>query len=115
MENSILLTIKRMLGLEKDYTPFDTELVGHINSAIMVAHQLGIGSYNFAITGENETWQDWLGNRSEKLSAIQHYIYMRTKLSWDPPANSFAVSSLQNQIDEMTWRLNVQAEDEWLL
>ena len=115
MDDSILVTIKGMLGLEKDYTPFDAELVGHINSAIMVAHQLGIGSYNFTITGEGETWQDWLGSRLEKLSAVKHYIYMLVRLSWDPPANSFAVSSLQKQIDEMTWRLNVQAEDEWLL
>lgn len=111
MENSILLTIKSMLGLEKDYTPFDEELVWHINSAIMVAHQLGIGNYNFAITGSSETWQDWLGDSADRISAIQHYIYMQTKLSWDPPANSFVVSALQKQIDEMTWRLNIQAED----
>lgn len=111
MDDSILTTIKGMLGLEKDYTPFDAELVGHINSAIMTAHQLGIGKYNFMITGKDDTWADWLGDSLQRYPAIQHYIYMLTKLSWDPPANSFAVSSLQKQIDEMTWRLNVQAED----
>lgn len=110
MEDSILLTIKAMLGLERDYTPFDAELIWHINSAIMAAHQLGIGCNNFEITSQDETWSDWLGEGPEKYSGIQHYIYMRTKLSWDPPANSFVVNSLEKQIDEMTWRLNVQAE-----
>lgn len=110
MDDSILLIIKGMLGLAQDYTPFDAELVGHINSAIMAAHQLGIGKNDFEITGADETWRDWLGERPEKFPAIRHYIYMRTKLSWDPPANSFVVNSLQKQIDEMTWRLNVQAE-----
>lgn len=110
MDESILITIKKMLGLGEDYTPFDEDLVGHINSAIMAAHQLGIGQNDFLITGSDETWTDWLGTRPEKFPAIRHYIYMRTKISWDPPANSFAVSSLQKQIDEMTWRLNVQAE-----
>lgn len=110
MEDSILMVIKQMLGLARDYTPFDEELVGHINSAIMAAHQLGIGQNDFQITGANETWADWLGDRPEKFPAIRHYIYMRTKLSWDPPANSFVVNSLQKQIDELTWRLNVQAE-----
>lgn len=109
-DDSILLSIKSMLGLSKDYTPFDAELVGHINSAIMVAHQLGIGSNDFMITGSYETWQDWLGDDLARLPAIRHYIYMRTKLSWDPQANAFLVTSLEKQIEEMTWRLNVQAE-----
>lgn len=110
MENSILATIKVMLGLMADYTPFDAELVGHINSSIMVAHQLGIGENDFHITGNNETWSDWLGDQVDKLPAISQYIYMRVRLSWDPPANSFVVNSLEKQIDELGWRLNVQAE-----
>ena len=110
MEDSILLIIKQMLGLEKDYTPFDAELVGHINAAIMTAHQLGIGKNDFEITGSEETWHDWLGERPEKFPSIRHYVYMLTKQSWDPPTNSFAVESLQKRINEMAWRLNVQAE-----
>lgn len=110
MDKSILLIIKGMLGLAKDYTPFDEELVGHINSAIAVAHQLGFGKNDFVITGPNETWTDWLGERPEKFPGLRHYIYMRTKLSFDPPSNSFAVAALEKQIEEMGWRLNVQAE-----
>lgn len=110
MEDSILQVIKAMLGLKKDYTPFDEELVGHINSAIMSAHQLGIGKNDFQITGPDETWSDWLGERPERFPSIRHYIYMKTKLSFDPPSNSFVVNSIEKQIDEAAWRLNVQAE-----
>lgn len=111
MDESILQSIKSMLGLKADYTPFDKELVGHINSAIMVAHQLGVGKDGFLITGSDETWSDWLDDREDLLAEVPHYIYLRTRLSFDTQSNSFVVSSLEKQIDEMTWRLNVQAEE----
>lgn len=110
MEESILLTVKRMLGLVADYTPFDAELIGHINSAIMAAHQLGVGLNDFWITGQMETWGDWLGEQFTQLPGVEQYIYMRVRLVFDPPTNSFVVNSLEKQIDELTWRLNVQAE-----
>lgn len=109
--DSILITIKQMLGLAEDYTPFDEELPMHINSAIMVANQLGIGKDRFIITGSNETWSDWLSeSEMNRLGSIQHYIYLRVRLTFDPPANSFVVNSIEKQLDELTWRLNVQAE-----
>lgn len=109
--DSILQTIKQMLGLSEDYTAFDKELPLYINSAIMAAHQLGVGQKDFAITGPDETWSDWLGETASSLSAIQSYIYMKVRLAFDPPANSFVVNSFEKQLDELTWRLNVQAEN----
>lgn len=109
--DSILYTIKQLLGLAEDYTPFDKELPIHINSAIMAAHQLGVGKEGFYITGADEIWSDWLNERELKeLGSIQQYIYMRVRLVWDPPANSFVVNALEKQLDETAWRLNVQAE-----
>lgn len=110
MSDSILVSVKKMLGLEEDYTPFDDELTGHINSAIMAAHQIGIGKPDFMITGASETWEDWLGEEASHYASIRHYIYLKTKISWDPPANSFIATAIEKQIDESTWRLNVQAE-----
>lgn len=110
MDDSILLTIKQMLGLGANYDAFDAELPFHINSAMMVANQLGIGRSNYLVTGYDQTWTGWLGTEVSNLGAIQQYIYMRVRLTWDPPANSFVVNSLEKQIDELTWRLNVQAE-----
>ena len=109
MNESILSTIKRMLGISDEDDVFDFELRMHINSAIMAACQLGVGRKNFEITGYDEVWSDWL-DANTGLSAIQQYIYIRVRLAWDPPANSFVVNSFEKQLDEMTWRLNVQAE-----
>lgn len=109
--DSILNTVKKMLGLSADYDAFDTDVIMCINSALMVANQLGLGPEDgFAITGPDETWEDFLGENKRMLEAFQQYVYMRVKLTFDPPANSFVVSSLEKQVDELTWRLNVQAE-----
>lgn len=44
MEESILLTIKRMLGIEDpSYEVYDQDLIVYINSAFMLLNQLGIG------------------------------------------------------------------------
>lgn len=110
MDASILNTIKKMLGLEADYTPFDTDIMIHINSALMVLRQLGVGpDSGFAITGPNETWSDFIGT-DQTLEALKAYIYLRVKSVFDPPQSSVAMEAMQNQIDEYTWRLNVAVD-----
>lgn len=109
MHESILTTIKKMLGIPESDDAFDTDVIVSINSAIMTANQLGVGVEGFMITGLNETWDEFIGS-SPHLEAVKHYIYMCVRLAFDPPANSFVVSSLEKQRDELTWRLNVQAE-----
>ena len=106
---SILVTIKKLLGLAEDYDVFDTDLVTLINGAILAANQIGVGKEGFTITGQTETWEDFAGNIAQ-LDAVKQYIYMRVRLVFDPPANSFLVNAIEKQLDEMTWRLNVQAE-----
>lgn len=110
MEESILLCIKKMLGLEVDYNAFDTDVIVFINGAILAANQIGVGAEGFVITGNDETWSDFLGDDYPQLEAVKQYIYMRVRLGFDPPANSFVVTSMEKQLDEMTWRLNVRAE-----
>lgn len=109
MDESILLTIKKMLGIAGDDTAFDTDVIVCINSAIMTANQLGVGDDGFVITGPDETWEDFVGS-NKNLESIKLYIYIGVRLAFDPPANSFVVNSLEKQRDELTWRLNVQAE-----
>ena len=109
MDDSILLTIKKMLGIAEDDTAFDTDVIVCINSAIMTANQIGIGTDGFIVTDSNETWGEFIGNDS-RLEAVKLYIYLSVRLAFDPPANSFVVSSFEKQRDELTWRLNVHAE-----
>lgn len=106
---SILLTIKKMLGLMEEHTAFDMDIVVDINATFLTLNQLGIGpDYPYAITGASETWSDFLGDQEKFLAGVQTYIYMRVRLMFDPPSNSFLVDSMQKQIQEFEWRFTVQ-------
>ena len=112
MDKSILNTIKRMLGLEPDYTPFDTEILIHINSVFMVLQQLGVGPKDgFSITGPDEVWSDYISD-TKNLEALKSYIYLRVKTVFDPPQSGTAMEAMKQQIDEYTWRLNVAVDPE---
>lgn len=112
IQSSILYTIKKMLGLDPDYDAFDVDIVVLINSAFMTLSQLGVGpSSGYQINGSDETWSDFLGEDENKLSAVKSYIYLKTRLVFDPPGNSFVVSSIESHIKELEWRLNVRTEE----
>ena len=97
MNDSILITIKKMLGLSMDYTPFDADIIVHINSAIMTLTQMGVGpKYGFEVVDNDETWGDFLTN-GVKLSAAKTYIYLQVKMLFDPPTNSFVMDSMKKQ------------------
>lgn len=109
--DSILESIKKLLGIDSEYTVFDTDIIIHINSAFMILNQLGVGPKEvFEITGKDETWDSFLGDRLIDLSAVKSYIYLKVRSMFDPPTNSFAVDAMDRQIKEYEWRLNVQAE-----
>ena len=112
MEYSILNTIKKMLGLDANYTAFDTDIIIHINSALMTLTQLGVGSPSgFSITSSLATWQDFIGTATD-LEAIKSFIYLKTRLAFDPPATSFVLEAIKAMINEYEWRINVQVDTE---
>ena len=108
---SILKSIKDMLGPEVDNDDFDTELIMHINSVIMGLTQMGLGpSEGFETEDETSTWQDFLPN-VKKFSAVKTYIYMKVKLIFDSSTMSSAlIEAFNRQIAEFEWRLNHAAE-----
>lgn len=109
-DNSILLTIKKMLGLTKDYDVFDQEIMVHINSVFSTLNQLGAGPKNgFRIHGPEDTWESFIGS-SLDLEFIKDYIYLKVKILFDPPTSSFVLDSMNNQIKELEWRINVQVD-----
>lgn len=110
MSESILNTIKVMLNIEDDCDAFDTEIVTYINSALFTLSQLGIGpEEGFSITGPNEVWSDCI-HSSMNLTAVQTFVKLKVQLLFDPPSNSFVVDAINKQIDELTWRLCLEAE-----
>lgn len=107
---SILITIKKMLGIEPDYIQFDQDIIIDINSVLMGLAQLGVGvTRSFLITGTDEIWADFLGERKD-LEAVKTFVYLKVRLLFDPPANAFVLEAIERQIREFEWRLNVQAE-----
>lgn len=108
---SILLTIKKMLGIAEEYHAFDLDVIININSVFLTLSQLGVGpSTPYQITGTDETWSDFLGDQESLAVGVQTYVYLKTRLLFDPPTNSFLVDSMQKQIQELEWRLNIQVD-----
>lgn len=108
-DDSILRTIKKLLGIDDDYHQFDQDLIIHINSVLMILNQLGIGpSTGFSIKDEREQWSDFTD--VTLIEAVRSYVYMRVRLLFDPPTTSFVLTSLENQAKEYEWRLNVMVD-----
>lgn len=112
MEDSILETIKKLLGAE-NLEEFDDNLVIFINGAINTLTQNGVGDpKGFRITGSDEKWSDFITNNFEELYELcKEYIYLRTKLLFDPASmSSYAMNAVKEQIQEDLWRIREQAD-----
>jgi hypothetical protein len=107
---SILTTIKKLLGYDEDYTQFDPDIIIYINMALLSANQIGVGpAQGFTISDKNKTWSDFIGDR-EDIDAVKTYIYLKVRLIFDPPSNSYLVDLIKHEIDELEWRLNSQVD-----
>lgn len=108
--DSILTSIKKLLGITKEYTHFDEDLIMHINSVLVVLTQLGVGPANgFFISDDSDTWDDFLED-SVNVEMVKSYMYMKVKLLFDPPLSSSVIESMNRMIAEFEWRLNVAAD-----
>lgn len=112
MVESILTSIKKLLGVEEDYTHFDTDIVIYINTALMRLNQLGIGpTLGFRIQDKTAEWIDFLSDATD-LEGVKTYVYLKVRLVFDPPQMGYLVEAIKDQIKELEWTLNVQAENE---
>lgn len=109
---SILTTIKKMLGPSAEYEHFDPDIIFHINSVLADLTQLGVGpSEGFRIEDDTSTWVDFLQDSvATKFEAVKSYMYLRVKLLFDPPASATVVQAMKEDILKWEWRLNVAAE-----
>ena len=107
---SILTSIKKLLGMTEDYTAYDDQIIIHVNSVFMILTQLGIGPEDgFTIKDKEAIWNDFVSDET-KLELVKSYVYLKVKLLFDPPSNSSVMESINRQINEFEWRLNVKAE-----
>ena len=108
---SILTSIKKLLGIAEEYEHFDNDIIMHINSVFMILTQLGVGpSKGFVITDSSASWDDFLPEGGEKLQAVKTYMYMKVRLMFDPPTSSAVLESMNRMINELEWRLNVAVD-----
>lgn len=110
MTESILTSTKKVLGIDAAYDAFDLDIITHINSAFNTLHQLDVGPIDgFFITGADEVWQSFTEN-NVFLNSVKSYVYLRVRMLFDPPATSFHLEAIKEQIRELEWRLNVYRE-----
>lgn len=110
MENSILLTIKKLLGLCEDYDAFDMDIIIHINMVFNILNQMGVGPKDgFIITGPENVWEEYVKD-SRKLEMVKTYIYLKVRQIFDPGTSTPLNNAIEAQISELEWRLSVQVD-----
>lgn len=109
---SILTSIKKLLGIEEQYTHFDQDIIIHINTTFLDLNQIGVGpKEGFRIKDASTNWSEFLPEADMlKMEAVKTYMYLKVKLVFDPPTSSAVMESFKNMADKLEWRLNVQAE-----
>lgn len=107
----ILKDVKQVLGVDVEDRSFDVDIMMHINSSLMILRQTGVLQTNSRIVDDATTW-DELFPPAKGLWAVQSYIYLRCRILFDPPSNSFVQTAIEKQLTELEWRLNVFAESE---
>lgn len=109
---SILDSIKKLLGIQKEYTHFDTDLIIHINTTFTILNQLGVGPSNgFSICDDTAVWNDFMNN-DNRLESIKTFVYLKVRLLFDPPTNSALIESINRIISELEWRLSITTKEE---
>lgn len=107
--DSILDTVKAYLGVDVGVLSFDQDILMSINSALMTLDQIGIRCHTIA--NGADTWSAVFPDTGVNVGGIKSYVYLRSRLIFDPPATSFALNAFQEQIKELEWRLQVKSEE----
>ena len=109
---SILTSIKKLLGITEEHDYFDPDLIMHINSVFMILTQLGVGpSEGFRIEDDTATWDEFIPE-DQNLELVKSYMHLKVKLLFDPPLSSAVIESMKQMINEFEWRLNVAVDPE---
>lgn len=108
--NSILDSIKKLLGIDANYDVFDMDVILHINSVFSTLWELNVGPKDgFSITDNTSMWTEFIGD-VKKLNDVKTYVYLRVRILFDTPTTSFLLDSMQKQIDQLEWRLMIKTD-----
>lgn len=108
--DSILTSIKKLLGVEEEDESFDVDIIFHINSVFTILTQLGVGpSEGFRINDKTSVWKDFIAEDS-KWESAKSWTYLKVKLLFDPPDRAAVVESMKEMIKEFEWRLCLETD-----
>lgn len=110
MENSILKNTKKILGIDAEYTAFDLDIITHINSALSILDQLGVGPVGGAMIEDDTAEWTLLDLPQNQTNMVKTYLYLKVRSLFDPPATSFLIDAVNKQIEEHEWRLRAARE-----
>lgn len=109
--DSILDSVKKLLGIDSSLHSFDVDIIVNINSAIATLTQLGIGPENgYLIVDNKNTYQEFLGKSEPMYQQVKLYLYLKTRIGFDPSSSSYALSSMNEQIKELEFRMKTLNE-----
>ena len=107
---SILTSIKKLLGIAEDYEHFDQDIIMHINTVFSILTQLGVGpATGFSIADKSTKWSEFISNKLY-YEPVKTYMYLKVKLLFDPPLSSSVIESMNRMIAELEFRLNVAVD-----
>ena len=110
MDSSVLEDIKKMLGIQREYTAFDTDIIININAVVGTMNQFGIGVDGFYLTGYEQTWDDLLGEQRLGFQIAKDYVYLKVRLVFDPPASGVVLESYKDLCYDLECRLKLVYE-----
>ena len=100
-----------MLGIDETDESFDIDIKTHINTSTMILSQIGIGPKNgFTVTSKDQLWTDYIDSSTINLEGVKQYIYLKTKIIFDPPTNSTTIDAINKSLSELEWRMQLSVE-----
>lgn len=110
-QESILTSVKKLLGILEDSTEFDSDIIMNINSAINTLWQLGVGKEGFMVTSKEDTYADLLEDLAPMFQNVKMYLFFKARLGFDPPQTQALVTSTKEMISELEWRIQIQMDE----
>lgn len=105
MVDSILQSVKQILGIHPEDESFDVNVVFGINTVLATLTQIGFGPPGgYIVSNYTDTWMDIIGDRKD-AEFVKTYVCMKTKMIFDPPTSSAAIESMNKIADELEWRI----------